>query len=127
LVPNSAVRKGGTVFAEPQNLRKAFNVAMGSHTFGTTLGHLAYCHPFLDGNGRAIFTFFDDHLRRKGRQLAWDKLEQDTFLLALDRQINHPKSSFLDDLMDGHITLITTGSTPRSPLLDVNWFSRKPK
>lgn len=127
LTPDRNVRKGSTEFAQPQNLRKAFNEFLKAKTPGRALGHLAYCHPFLECNGRAIFTFFDDHLRRKGKQLDWTGLDERSFLLALDRQIAEPDSDALDNLLDPLITLNTTGSRPQSSLLGVNWTSRKPK
>ena len=123
LTPDRTVHKGETVFAMPQHLRKAFDNAMNSPTPGQALGSLAYCHPFLDGNGRAIFTFFDDYLRRKGRQLDWQSLPRDELLRGLDKQINNPTSDTLDFLLDEHITLITTGSRPASNLSNMQ---RKP-
>lgn len=125
LFPNSVVNKGTTQFALSNNIEKAFHIAMDpKNTLGQRLGHLAYSHPFLEGNGRAIFTFFDDHLRRQGVNLNWPELERGAFLKAIDKQIARPNEDHLDNFLEPHLGRYTaTGSDIHSSLLTVKWQS----
>lgn len=72
LFPNSVVNKGATVFAFSNNIQRAFEIGCSAKIIpGQTLGHWAYSHPFLEGNGRTFFVclfvcFFDDRIRRQG-------------------------------------------------------------
>lgn len=103
LTPHQTVCKGNTVFAQPHTLRQGFDFALRGASVGTQLGNLAYTHPFLDGNGRALFTFFEDHLRRNGMGLRWEQLNRNTFLTALDTQIAQPDGSHLDNVLQPHL------------------------
>jgi cell filamentation protein len=120
LFPGSVVSKGETVFAVSDDIQKAFDLGMSHRqTPGQTLGHLAYAHPFLEGNGRALFTFFDDHLRRKRLALDWATLGKTSFLQALDAQISNPNGNSMDVALKPHLSQVKRGAKPRASLLDV--------
>lgn len=126
LTPHDNVRKGNIVFCEPHNLRKAFGLAMKAPTLGQQLGHLAYTHPFLDGNGRAIFTFFDDHVRRCGYIVQWHQLDTTEFLNALSQQINRPDASALDQVLQPCLTPVPPNyNHKKSALLNIAWSKKK--
>lgn len=128
LTPDKTVHKGDTIFAQPYNMRKAFDIAVQSDTFGKVLGHLAYTHPFFDGNGRAIFTFFDDHVRRSGQQLQWHQLDKTIFLKSLSQQIDRPDSDVLDLFLTPHLVPLQNNyNHKQSPLLNVAWSTLKRK
>lgn len=128
LTPHTTVHKGNTVFAQPYNLRKSFDIAMKRETLGKKLGDLAYTHPFLDGNGRAIFTFFDDHIRRTGQLLQWHNLDKDEFLLALTKQIDRPAGDFLDEVLQAWLVpLPPCYNHQQSSLRKVSWSTVKRK
>lgn len=119
------VRKGNIVFCEPHNLRKAFEIGMKSPTLGQQLGHWAYTHPFLDGNGRAIFTFFDDHVRRTGCIVQWHKLDTTQFLNALTQQIAHPDANALDTVLQPCLTPLPRDyNHKKSALLRIAWSKK---
>lgn len=120
------VSKGDTYFAPSYQTKMAFEYAMRQKTFGKKLGQLAYSHPFLDGNGRALFAFFDDHLRRNGALLDWASLKKDDFLRALDAQLNDPESEALDSFLDPFLEFknkihCNEGST----IIKVTWVGNK--
>ena len=122
LFPNSMVNKGDTQFALSNHIEKAFDLAMQpKNSFGQTLGHLAYAHPFLEGNGRALFTFFEDHLRRQGLELNWTAMDQKEFLTAIDRQIADPNGDHLDLVLNPHLTAAKKFDPNKSTLLQVPW------
>ncbi|WP_342729332.1 Fic family protein [Bradyrhizobium sp. B097] len=60
--PNTAVTKGDVLFAHPGQAQRAveYGLQLGNDPAvmvkkpGEVMGDLAYGHPFLDGNGRAI-------------------------------------------------------------------------
>lgn len=100
LTPHDNVRKGNTIFCEPHNLRKAFEIGMKAPTLGQQLGHWAYTHPFLDGNGRAIFTFATRLQPQKIRSLEYfldqkDNLQPRSSIVLFENHIDwlhHPKT-----------------------------------
>lgn len=125
LFPGSIVSKGRTNFALSNNIQKAFEIGMHDHnTPGQMLGHLAYAHPFLEGNGRALFVFFDDHLRRQGLTLNWPGLDRDIFLKSLDEQISRPDSASLDMVLEQHLSKFKKEKSP-STLQNVVWRPKK--
>jgi cell filamentation protein len=60
--PDLAISRGPILFAHPEDIQRAANYALTcgqDKEFmkakpGEVMGYLAYAHPFLDGNGRAI-------------------------------------------------------------------------
>jgi cell filamentation protein len=104
LTPQSSVRKGDTVFADPNEIGLAFEAGGRARTVGKTLGYWAYAHPFLDGNGRALFTFLTARLARQHQTLDWNKLDRTTFLSTLDLQIADPKGEALDHFLAPAVT-----------------------
>ena len=126
LTPHDNVRKGNTIFCEPHNLRKAFEIGLKAQTLGQQLGHWAYTHPFLDGNGRAIFTFFDDHVRRSGFVVQWHQLDTTQFLTALSHQIYRPDASALDNVLQPCLmSLPLNYNHKNSALLNIAWSKKK--
>lgn len=99
LTPNRTVQKGHIMFAYPYNIQKVFDIAMEADTLGQTLGHLAYAHPFLECNGRALFVFFDEYAKRRGKEIRWHKMKQKEFLKALTLQIEDPTGDALDKVL----------------------------
>lgn len=123
--PGKIIFKGDTMFAASHNIEKAFHIAMQGDSPGKTLGHLCYTHPFLDGNGRAIFTFFDEYLKRKNLRLNWTGISRDDFLKAIDQQIAQPDSQALDDLLAPLLSDYAQDRNSNKGLENVNWTQRK--
>jgi cell filamentation protein len=67
--PGLIVKKGDVIFAAPNEIRRAIDFALANgqdRAFmaakpGEVMGYLAFGHPFLDGNGRAIMTVHAIH------------------------------------------------------------------
>jgi cell filamentation protein len=60
--PDLAISKGNVLFARPEDIQRAVEYVLThgqdkkymTEKPGEIMGYLAYAHPFLDGNGRAI-------------------------------------------------------------------------
>lgn len=124
LSPSQGVRRGEVSFANPGDAQAAVAAGLRAPTPGKALGYLAYAHPFLEGNGRALFTFFSEHLRRQHLRLAWDALNEDAFLEALGRQVEDATSTVLDTYLQPHLRT-TSPEQPLDLITDalaaVNW------
>jgi cell filamentation protein len=72
--PNLAVSKGEVLFAHPEHAQRAVEYALKlgndaktmAEKPGEVMGHLAYGHPFLDGNGRTIMVVHSVLAHRAG-------------------------------------------------------------
>lgn len=112
LAPELAIGKGGAfdLFAHPGDVRRAieYGLAMGRDPQamrdrpGEVLGTLAYAHPLLENNGRAIITVHTDMARRAGFHIAWHDIAKKPFLDALTAELRKPDST-LDALIAPHI------------------------
>lgn len=113
LFPGSVVWKQQTVFAPSNYIERAFELGWkSSSTLGQTLGHWLYAHPFLEGNGRAIFTFFDVYLSKQHQELAWNELDKSSFLRAIDDQIQNPEGTALDQVLQPYLRQKGISHTP---------------
>ena len=63
---------------------------------GEIMGYLAYGHPFLDGNGRAIMTVHSVLAQRAGFSIDWSATRKDAYLDALTKEIENPPKGHLD-------------------------------
>lgn len=102
--PNLAVSKGDIVFAHPEDSRKAVEYALRlgqdkdymAHNPGEIMGLLAYGHPFLDGNGRAILVVHTELAHRAGIYIDWLAVDKPAYLFALTDELNQPSKGMLD-------------------------------
>jgi cell filamentation protein len=108
VLPNRVIHRGATDFAYPIDIQRAFSAGQRSKTPGKKLGYWAFAHPFLECNGRALFLFFSDYLRRSGLCLDWAGLHAPTFLAVLSEQIDQPAANVLDDLLAPHLLHMAT-------------------
>lgn len=102
--PLLTVRKGPVIFANPSEIRPAVEFALRkgqdndylrTHP-GEIIGFLAFAHPFLDGNGRAIVTLFSVMAQRAGFSLDWSATDKDAYLDVLTKEIDAPSQGHLD-------------------------------
>lgn len=122
--PNKTVVKGGLVFANPNVIEVAFNAGLRQKTPGRTLGQWAYAHPFLECNGRALFTFFSEYLHRQCKLVLWSEIDSNDLLQAIGRQIEDPKDARLDEVLDAATRYISPSSSlPElvNQLHKINW------
>jgi cell filamentation protein len=61
-------------------------------TPGEVMGHLAYAHPFLDGNGRTLMAVHSELAARAGIYIDWSQTTKADYLAALTSEINDPGS-----------------------------------
>jgi cell filamentation protein len=102
--PDIAVSKGSVLFSHPEDARQAVEYALRlgqdkalmSERFGEIMGHLAYGHPFLDGNGRTIMVVHSELAQRAGISIDWSATDKDAYLFALTRELNTPSKGILD-------------------------------
>lgn len=113
--PNKTVVKGNLVFANPEEIQRAFNAGLREKTPGRMLGQWAYAHPFLECNGRALFTFLSEYLHRECKLIMWSELNSYAFLRALTKQMEDPKDPELDKV----IGEITRNIAPSSSLPEI--------
>lgn len=66
---------------------------------GEVMGHLAYAHPFLDGNGRTLMAVHGELAARAGIHIDWSKTSKMEYLVALTNEINNPGSKALDSYL----------------------------
>lgn len=123
--PDIAVSKGNVLFAHPEDARQAVNYALRlgqdasfmAEKFGEVMGHLAYGHPFLDGNGRTIMVIHSELAQRAGFSIEWAATDKNEYLAALTNELDQPSKGILDaylkpfvrsavgvDRLAGHIT-----------------------
>ncbi|CAK0779218.1 cell filamentation protein [Gammaproteobacteria bacterium] len=102
--PDIAVSKGSVLFAHPEDVRQAVEYALRlgqdkyfmSQKYGEVMGHLAYGHPFLDGNGRTIMVVHSELAQRAGISIDWAATDKTEYLAALTREIDQPSKGILD-------------------------------
>lgn len=92
VLPDTTVKKGEIVFANPEEIQSAVVEALKQKASSDVLSQLAFAHPFLDGNGRAIFVLFAEHQRRHGRLVRFDQISKSDLGRALGQSIlGHPQ------------------------------------
>lgn len=63
---------------------------------GEIMGYLAYAHPFLDGNGRAIMVIHAILAQRAGISIDWAATGKADYLSALTKELDDPGKGHLD-------------------------------
>jgi cell filamentation protein len=63
---------------------------------GEVLGLMAFGHPFLDGNGRAMLLVHMELCSRAGFSIAWGQVKPSDFLSMLTEEIGQPGKGILD-------------------------------
>lgn len=92
VLPDTTVKKGEIVFANPEEIQSAVVDALKQKDSSDVLSQLAFAHPFLDGNGRAIFLFFAEHQRRHKKLVRFDQIYKGDLGHALGKSImGHPQ------------------------------------
>jgi cell filamentation protein len=102
--PGLIVKKGEIIFAAPPEIRRAIDFALlngQDKAFmtvkpGEVMGYLAFGHPFLDGNGRAIMTVHAMMAQRAGFSIDWSQTNKGDYLGALTQEIDRPGKGILD-------------------------------
>jgi cell filamentation protein len=108
--PDINITKGGydDLFAHPAFIEHAVGYALQAgqqpnamrERPGAILADLAYAHPFLDGNGRAIMTIHNELCRRQRIHIEWELTKKEEYLAALTEQMRNPnKSKALDEYL----------------------------
>jgi cell filamentation protein len=109
--PDKAVSRGNVFFAHPDDARAAVEHAlrMGQDKTsmaakaGAVMGYLAYGHPFLDGNGRAIMVVHTELAQRAGVGVDWAATDKARYLAALTKELKHPDRGILDAYLEPYI------------------------
>jgi cell filamentation protein len=109
--PDLAVSKGPVLFARPEDIRRAVEHALtrGQNKKimaakpGEIMGYLAYGHPFLDGNGRAIMLVHGVLAQRAGFGIDWAATNKDHYLSALTEELDNPGQGHLDNYLKSFI------------------------
>lgn len=97
------------MFALPSEIRLAGDYAFQEantqlpNRAGHILGLLAYAHPFLECNGRAIFLVHHEMLARVKRHLVWDEIPREPFLSALRDELLNPNATYMDDFLKPYV------------------------
>jgi cell filamentation protein len=102
--PDLAISRGPALFAHPEDIQRAANYALTrgqDKEFirakpGEVMGYLAYAHPFLDGNGRAIMVIYAILSQRAGFSIAWSATDKADYLSALTKELDDPGKGHLD-------------------------------
>ena len=98
------IKKGSVVFANPTEIRPAIEYALrlgqDKHAMierpGEVMGYLAFGHPFLDGNGRAIMTVHSVLAQRAGFGIDWSATNKIDYINALTSELERPGKGILD-------------------------------
>jgi cell filamentation protein len=109
--PTLIVKKGDVIFAAPTEIRRAVDFvwvngqdkAFMAAKPGEVMGYLAFGHPFLDGNGRAIMTVHAIMAQRAGFSIDWSRTNKDDYLRALSRELDSPGKGILDAYLNPFI------------------------
>jgi cell filamentation protein, protein adenylyltransferase len=136
--PHLAVSKGPVLFARPEEIRPAVEYALmrGQQAKymkdkpGEVMGYLAYAHPFLDGNGRAIMLIHGMLAQRAGSSIDWSATDKTAYLDALTKELDEPGKGHLDSYLKPFIrdavSLESLGSQiAAAPGLDGNGAQNK--
>jgi cell filamentation protein len=102
--PDLAISRGPVLFAHPEDIQRAANYALTrgqDEEFmkakpGEVMGYLAYAHPFLDGNGRAIMVVYAILSLRAGFSIDWAATTKASYLFALTNELDDPGKGHLD-------------------------------
>jgi cell filamentation protein len=102
--PDLAISKGPILFARPEDIQRAAEFALKhgqdkkfmATKPGEIIGHLAYAHPFLDGNGRAIMVVHAILAQRAGISIDWAATGKVDYLSALTKELDDPGKGHLD-------------------------------
>ncbi len=102
--PDIAVSRGGVLFAHPNDIRRAIEIALTNgqnrdfmrQKPGEVMGYLAFGHPFLDGNGRTIMVVHTVLAQRAGSSIDWASTDKADYLNALTQEIDKPGKGLLD-------------------------------
>ena len=70
---------------------------------GEVMGHLAFGHPFLDGNGRTLLLVHSELCRRAGFSIDWPRTRKADYLAALTKEIESPGKDILDLSPEGYV------------------------
>ena len=87
VLPDTTVKNGEIVFADPEVIEQCVTNAVNQKSPEMVLGGLALAHPFLDGNGRAVFVFFAEHQRRHKKLVRFDQISKGDLGHALGKSI----------------------------------------
>ena len=106
-----AVCKGEVLFAHPADAQAAIEYALKNGqdpTFmrdkpGEVMGHLAYGHPFLDGNGRTIMVVHSVMAQRAGISIDWASTNKVEYLKVLSMEIDNPGRGRLDEYLKSYL------------------------
>jgi cell filamentation protein len=82
--PKLTIKKGTVIFANVSEITAAVEFALRKGQDkeymkarpGQIMGYLAYAHPFLDGNGRAIMTVHSVMAQRAGFGIDWSSTKK---------------------------------------------------
>jgi cell filamentation protein len=110
--PDIGVSKGPVLFARPDLIRRAIDYALErgqDQAFmlakpGEIMGHLAYGHPFLDGNGRTIMVVHSVLAQRAEFSVNWAATDKTAYLNALTEEIENPKAGAPNTYLQPFIT-----------------------
>jgi cell filamentation protein len=102
--PDLAISRGPVLFAHPDEIQLAANYGLTrgqDKEFmkakpGEIMGYLAYAHPFLDGNGRAIMLVHALLAQRAGFSIDWAATDKTDYLSALTKELEDPGKGHLD-------------------------------
>lgn len=105
--PHLTIRRGNVIFANPPDIRRAieYGLQIGQDRDamirrpGEVMGHLAFGHPFLDGNGRTIMTLHSAMAQRADFNINWAEIVQADYLDALTKELDDPRSGHLDNYL----------------------------
>jgi cell filamentation protein len=118
--PHLAVSKGSVIFAFPQDIRRSVDYALEQGQDkkfmaakpGEVMGYLAYGHPFLDGNGRAIMVVHSVLVQRAGLSIDWAATVKKDYFTALTEELELPGKG----LLDAHLRPFIRSAVPHSGL-----------
>lgn len=110
--PGIAVSRGPVLFARPDLIRRSIDYALEkgqNKAFmlarpGEIMDHLAYAHPFLDGNGRTIMVVHSVLAQRAGFSVNWAATDKTDYLNALTEEIENPRANALNGYLKSFIT-----------------------
>jgi cell filamentation protein len=102
--PSIGVSKGPVLFARPDLIQRTIDYALEKgqdkafmrEKPGEIMGHLAYGHPFLDGNGRTMMVVHSVLAQRAGFSVNWAATDKTDYLNALTEEIENPKAAALN-------------------------------
>jgi cell filamentation protein len=110
--PSIGVSKGPVLLARPDLIRRTIDYALEKgqdkafmrEKPGEIIGHLAYGHPFLDGNGRTMMVVHSVLAQRAGFSINWAATDKTDYLNALTEEIGNPKAAALNKYLKPFIT-----------------------